>query len=57
MREGVDYYFHCLFSDNITLFGQECEDGRVGAGAWGCEQFFSEDLFSKYVFYVMIQNH
>ena len=25
-------------------------DGGVGAGAWGWEQFFSEDLFSKHVF-------
>ncbi len=57
MGKGSDYLFHCLFLDNIILFGQERGDGSMGAGAWGWEQFFSDDLFSKHVFYVMIQNH
>ena len=33
-----------------------CEDGSVGAGAWGWEQFFLRIYFQN-SFYVMIQNH
>ncbi len=50
MGEGSDYLFHCLFLDNIILFGREHGDGSMEAGPWGWEQFFSDDLFSKHVF-------
>ena len=54
MSEGSDYLFRGLFLDNIFLFGWDHGDGSMGAGAWGWEQFFSYDPFSKHVFYVMI---
>ncbi len=61
MGEGSDYLFHCLFLDNIILFGQERGEGRValfrGMGAWCREcgdgsNFFYENLFSK-IFFIL----
>ena len=37
MGKVSDYLFHCLFLDNIFLFGLEHGDGNVGAGAWEWE--------------------
>ncbi len=31
--KGSDYLFHCLFLDNILLFGWESGDGNVEAEA------------------------
>ncbi len=38
----------------MRAWGREHRDGSVGMGAWG--RNFSDDLFSRHVFYVMIQN-
>ena len=47
MDEGSNYLLCRLLSDNIFLLGRKHVDGRVVKGAWGWEQFFSENLFSK----------
>ena len=56
MGEVSDYLFHCLFLDNIFLCGWEHGWGHVGRSL-GMGVIFSYDLFSKNIFYVMIQNH
>ena len=50
MGKGSDYLFHCLFLDNIILFGLANGGGTVGARAGGWEQYFLDDLFSKHFF-------
>ena len=51
MERGNDYFFHFLFLDNIIFFGLEHGGGSVGTGAWGSEQYFLNDLFSKHFLY------
>ncbi len=55
MGKGNDYFFLCLVLDDIFLFGLEHGGGNVGAGAWGWEQYFLDDLFSKH-FFVWFKN-
>ncbi len=38
--QGGDYLFHCLFLDNIILFGRS-----VGMGAWGQEIWDGSNFF------------
>ncbi len=47
MGVASDYLFCCQFLDYIFLLEPESGDGSVGAGAWGREKFFSEDVFQK----------
>ena len=51
MGKGSDYLFHFLFLDNILLFGWESGDANVEVEVWGWKEFFSDDLFSKHVFF------
>ncbi len=55
MSMARDYLFCCPFLDHIFLLGLESWDGSVGLGAWGWEQFFSEDLLQKTFFHCMIE--
>ena len=51
MGKGNDYFFLCLVLDDIFLFGLEHGGGNVGAGAWGWEQYFLDDLFQNIFLY------
>ena len=53
--EGSDYLFSSLFLDLIFLWERQHVDRSLWKGAWGWEQFFSKDLFSKRFFHHMIQ--
>ena len=65
-EQGSDYLFHILYTDyifcgdrSLQMIAWYCRwehgDGSMWMGAWGWEQFFSEDLFLKTFLHHMIE--